>query len=133
MYLLDTNVCIRLLNRSGSSQFIQKFVVRSPTDFKLCSVVKLELYYGAYKSSKRSQNLEKLDQFFQQFESLTLDDTSAQLAGRIRANLDGLGTPIGPNDLLIGAIALTHNLTLITHNIREFSRIDSLQLEDWEA
>lgn len=133
MYLLDTNVCIRLLNKSGNSQFVQKFLVRSPTDFRLCSVVKLELYYGAYKSSKRSQNLEKLNQFFQQFESLTLDDTSAQLAGQIRASLDASGTPIGSNDLLIGAIALSHNLILITHNTREFSRIDGLQLEDWEA
>lgn len=132
MYLLDTNVCIRLLNKSGSPQFIQKFAIRSPTDFSLCSVVKLELYYGAYKSSKRSQNLEKLEQFFQQFESLPLDDVSAQLAGQLRANLDASGTPIGSNDLLIGAIALSHNLTLITHNIREFSRIDGLQLEDWE-
>ena len=67
MYLLDTNVCIHLLNKSGSSQFIQKFVVRSPTDFRLCSIVKSELYFGAYRGSRRSQNLEKLVRFFQQF------------------------------------------------------------------
>ncbi len=52
MYLLDTNVCIHLLNKSGSSQFIQKFAVRSPKDFRLCSIVKSELYFGAYRGSK---------------------------------------------------------------------------------
>jgi len=132
VYLLDTNVCIRLLNKRGHSQFIEKFAVRSPSDFRLCSVVKSELYYGAYKSSRRLQNLENLEQFFQQFESLTLDDTSARLAGQIRVSLDASGTPIGSNDLLIGAIALSQNLTLIPHNTREFSRIDGIQLEDWE-
>lgn len=63
MYLLDTNVCIRLLNDKPDSQFVQKFSERSPNDFRLCSVVKSELYYGAYKSSRQQQNLEKLFQF----------------------------------------------------------------------
>jgi len=133
MYLLDTNVCIRLLNDRNNSPFVQQFARRSPTDFKLCSVVKSELYYGTFKSSRRSQNLEKLGQFFQQFESLKFDDTSAQIVGQIRANLDAMGTPIGSNDLLIAAIALSNNLTLLTHNTREFNRIDNLQIEDWET
>ena len=132
MYLLDTNVCIHLLNKDGILEFIQKFSVRPPTDFKLCSIVKLELYYGAYKSSKRSQNLEKLEQFFQQFESLPLDDLCAESAGKIRSQLTALGTPIGSNDLLIAAVALAHDLTLVTHNTREFSRVDGLKYEDWE-
>jgi tRNA(fMet)-specific endonuclease VapC len=132
MYLLDTNVCIHLLNKSGSSQFIQKFVVRSPTDFRLCSIVKSELYFGAYRGSRRSQNLEKLVRFFRQFASLAFDDEAAKLAGQIRSQLTTSGTPIGPNDLLIAAIALANDLILITHNTREFGRVDSLQIEDWE-
>ncbi|MEB3289070.1 MAG: type II toxin-antitoxin system VapC family toxin [Leptolyngbya sp.] len=132
MYLMDTNVCIRLLNRNGSPAFIQKFSSRSPTDFRLCSVVKYELYYGAYKSSRKSQNLEKIEQFFDQFQSLALDDESAKLAGKIRSQLTTQGIPIGPNDVLIAAIALANNLTLITHNTREFGRVGGLQLEDWE-
>ncbi len=132
MYLLDTNVCIHLLNKSGTPQLIQKFAVRSPTNFRLCSIVKSELYFGAYRGSKRSQNLKKLTQFFQQFESLAFDDESAQLAGQVRSQLTASGTPIGSNDLLIAAIALARNLILITHNTREFSRVTDLKYEDWE-
>lgn len=132
MYLLDTNVCIHLLNKSGTPQFIQKFAVCSPTDFRLCSIVKSELYFGAYRGSKRSQNLKKLAQFFQEFASLAFDDESAKFAGQIRSQLTAAGTPIGPNDLLIAAIALARNLTLITHNTREFSCVTDLKYEDWE-
>ncbi|KKI97990.1 twitching motility protein PilT [Prochlorothrix hollandica PCC 9006 = CALU 1027] len=133
VYLLDTNICIYLLNRHGDSELLRRFSVRPPSDFKLCSIVKSELYYGAYKSRNFSQNLLKLERFFQEFESLSLDDKAAQLAGNIRSHLSKLGTPIGPNDLLIAAIALAHNLTLITHNTREFDRVNGLQYEDWEA
>jgi tRNA(fMet)-specific endonuclease VapC len=132
MYLLDTNVCIHLLNKDGSLEFIQKFAVRPATNFKLCSIVKSELYYGANKSSKRPQNLEKLEQFFQQFESLPFNDLCAKFAGEIRSQLTTLGIPIGSNDLLIAAVALAYDLTLITHNTREFSRVDGLKYEDWE-
>jgi len=76
--------------------------------------------------------LEKLVRFFQQFASLAFDDEAAKLAGQIRSQLTTSGTPIGPNDLLIAAIALANDLILITHNTREFGRVDSLQIEDWE-
>lgn len=132
MYLLDTNVCIRLLNDNPNAQFVQKFSSRSPGDFRLCSVVKSELYYGAYKSTKQRQNLEKLARFFQQFESIPVDDTAALIAGQVRAQLDATGSPIGANDLLIAAIALDTGLTLVTHNTREFSRVNGLNYEDWE-
>ncbi|MBW4559100.1 MAG: PIN domain-containing protein [Trichormus sp. ATA11-4-KO1] len=67
-----------------------------------------------------------------EFTDLPLDRQAAKIAGNIRARLDALGTPIGANDLLIAAIALANDLTLVTHNIREFSRIDGLKYEDWE-
>ncbi|MGF1513698.1 MAG: type II toxin-antitoxin system VapC family toxin [Elainellaceae cyanobacterium] len=129
--MLDTNVCIQLLNKP-SPQLVQKLSERPPSNFLLCSIVKSELYYGAYKSSKQQQNLKKLTQFFQQFKSLPFDDLSASIAGQIRTQLDAQGCPIGPNDLLIAAIALANELTLITHNTREFARIDTLAYEDWE-
>jgi tRNA(fMet)-specific endonuclease VapC len=66
------------------------------------------------------------------FISLPFDDIAALTAGRIRAQLANLGTPIGLNDLLIASIALTHNLTLVTHNTGEFVRVKGLQIEDWE-
>ncbi len=132
MYLLDSNVCIRLLNESASSNMARKLAELTPDDIRLCSVVKSELYYGAYKSTKRDRNLANLNRFFSQFISLPFDDNAAAIAGQVRAQLDLAGTPIGSNDLLIGAIALSNDLTLVTHNSREFGRINGLKYEDWE-
>jgi tRNA(fMet)-specific endonuclease VapC len=63
---------------------------------------------------------------------LPFDDAAAEAYGRLRAELARRGTPIGPNDLMIAAIALAHDLTLVTHNTAEFSRVSGLRLEDWE-
>ena len=62
-----------------------------------------------------------------------MDDLAATKAAEIRANLAALGTPIGPYDLLIAAIAIVNNLTLVTHNTREFERVSELKFEDWEV
>ena len=132
MYLLDSNVCIRLLNESASSNMARKLTELTPDDIRLCSVVKSELYYGAYKSTRRERNLANLNRFFSQFISLPFDDNAASIAGQVRAQLDVIGTPIGSNDLLIAAIALSNDLTLVTHNTREFGRINGLKYEDWE-
>lgn len=132
MYLLDSNACIRLLNESASSNIARKLAELTPDDIRLCSVVKSELYYGAYKSTRRERNLANLNRFFSQFISLTFDDNAAVIAGQVRAQLDVAGTPIGSNDLLIAAIALSNDLTLVTHNTREFGRINGLKYEDWE-
>jgi len=66
------------------------------------------------------------------FSDRYFDNTVSEICGRIRAGLDKNGTPIGPYDLQIGAIALADNLTLVTHNVKEFSRIPGLVIEDWE-
>lgn len=71
-------------------------------------------------------------QFLNLFVSLPFDDNAALIYGEIRAQLRALGTPIGPNDLQIAAIALANNLILVTHNLREFSRVNGLPIEDWE-
>jgi tRNA(fMet)-specific endonuclease VapC len=73
-----------------------------------------------------------LNGFLKTFDSIDLDSHIAETAGKIRAELDQKGTPIGPFDLLIGASALARKWVLITHNTREFSRINGLMLEDWE-
>jgi tRNA(fMet)-specific endonuclease VapC len=98
----------------------------------LCTIVQIELYYGAYKSLQRQQNLAILERLFNQFTILPFDSRAAQIAGLIRAQLAALGAPIGPYDLQIAAIALANNLILVTHNTREFSRVDGLRFEDWE-
>ena len=76
-------------------------------------------------------NLQK--SFLSQFVSLPFDDSCAEIYGKVRADLAKAGTPISSNDLQIASIALANNLILVTHNVREFSRIEGLKIEDWEA
>ena len=132
IYLLDTNTCIRLLNEDRNSAVSRRLAMIHLGDVTICSVVQAELYWGAFKSSRRDSNLARLERFFSEFPSLPFDDQSAIIYGQIRAGLAASGTPIGSNDLLIASIALANNLILVTHNTREFSRVQGLRLEDWE-
>jgi tRNA(fMet)-specific endonuclease VapC len=131
-YLLDTNVCVVYLN--GRSDLVRDRILSTPTqDMVVCSVVKAELFYGAMKSNNPTRTLERQQQFLERFVSLPFGDDAAILFGQIRSRLANAGTPIGAYDLQIAAIALANNLTLITHNTREFDRVDGLQIEDWEV
>jgi tRNA(fMet)-specific endonuclease VapC len=130
-FLLDSNTCIRFLN--GRSASIQRSLVATkPPDVKLCSVVKAELLYGASRSNNAFAARAKLELFFAPYESFPFDDPAAVEYGRLRAMLAIAGAPIGPNDLMIAAIAVSRQLTLVTHNTREFSRVAGLLIEDWE-
>ena len=131
MYLLDTNVCIHLLNRAHSG-IIQHFRQCQPSEIALCSIVKAELLYATRRSRKVEANLRLLKEFFDPLESLSFDDRCAEEAGQIRADLSAQGKPVGPNDLLIAATARAHDAVLVTHNTKEFSRITGLRMEDWE-
>ena len=131
IYLLDTNFCIELLNKHDS-RAAKKLASVSPKDIRLCSVVQAELYHGAYKSG-RETNLKLVRSFLSLFESLPFDDQAADVYGQIRADLEAKGTPIGPNDTIIAAIALAKDLTLVSHNTAEFSRVPGLKLVDWQV
>ncbi|MBK1989860.1 type II toxin-antitoxin system VapC family toxin [Sphaerospermopsis aphanizomenoides BCCUSP55] len=130
-YLLDSNVCIQYLNQR-SEKIIQRLQDLSDIDIVVCSIVKAELFYGAMRTNNSAKTLQKQQEFLNRFISLKFDDECAVFYGEIRSKLAAKGTPIGNNDLHIAAIAIANNLTLITHNTREFSRIDNLKLEDWE-
>lgn len=131
-YLLDTNTCIRYLNRRSAS-IGQRLEKESPDDIVVCSVTRAELLFGAMKSNNIEKTRAIQREFLDTIATLPFDDAAAEHYGRIRAQLENAGTPIGPNDLLIAAIALAHDLTVVTHNTREFSRIPGLRLEDWET
>ncbi|MFY9259217.1 MAG: type II toxin-antitoxin system VapC family toxin [Gallionella sp.] len=131
IFLLDTNVCIQLLNEK-SSTVLQHFREHRPSDIALCSVVKAELLYGARRSQRVEANLQLLKAFFVPLSSLSFDDACAEHYGQIRANLVNQGKPIGANDMLIAAIARAHDAVLVTHNTGEFSRVAGLHLVDWE-
>jgi tRNA(fMet)-specific endonuclease VapC len=130
-YLLDSNVCVIYLN--GKSTLLQQRLNSTPVEEMIvCSIVKGELFYGSRRSNNPTKSLQIQQQFLAQFASLPFDDAAAVVYGEIRAALAQSGTPIGPNDLQIAAIALANDLTLVTHNTKEFSRVRELKIVDWE-
>ena len=130
-FLLDTNACVGILNNTSES-LISRAKRCAPSEIVLCSVVKAELVYGARHSSRVSENLVSLESFFAPYTSLPFDDRCAEHYGLIRADLAREGRTVGPNDVMIAATARAHDLTLVTHNVKEFSRIVGLRVEDWE-
>jgi tRNA(fMet)-specific endonuclease VapC len=110
----------------------QKLDCCHPFDIAVCSVVKSELFYGAIKSQKRQENLQKQQTFLNRFISLPFDDQCTEIYGEIRTDLEKKGTPIGPYDLQIASIAIANNLILVTHNVKEFQRIKNLKIENWQ-
>jgi len=99
----------------------------------MCCSANGTLLWGLSQYSNRTEfSAIRLERFFSQFAVLPLDPVAARVAGRIRSELAASGTPIGPSDLLIAAIAVVNNLTLVTHNTREFGRVSELVIDDWE-
>jgi tRNA(fMet)-specific endonuclease VapC len=129
-YLLDTNVCIAFLNQKDA-KLRARLEQTSPDDLKLCSVVKAELLYGARNSTRAEHNLSKLARFFELFESVPFDDAAAHQYGALRAQLRRSGTPVGANDMLIAAIALAADLTLVTRNQDELRQVAGLRVDSW--
>ena len=132
MYLLDTNACIHLLT-GRSRRLARRLREQKQSEIALCSTVKAELVYGARRSRELARNARLLRRFFEPFVSFPFDDRCAETYGYLRSELERAGNPIGPNDLFIAATALANDLTLVTHNQREFSRVVGLETEDWEA
>jgi tRNA(fMet)-specific endonuclease VapC len=132
-YLLDTNTCVQYLRKGSTSPVSAKLASVQRGDVVLCTVVLAELLYGVLRSRDVAKNLADVRNFVAGFSSLDFDAKAAEEYAKIRADLAAKGTPIGPNDLMIAAIALAHSLTLVTHNTSEFSRVTGLPLEDWQT
>ncbi len=126
-YLLDTNAVIAILN--GNHAFIQQLEKHHVSDFLLSSIVLFELYFGAQNSQKVDENMRKIEGLL--FDTLFFTREDAKIAGKIRADLKRKGTPIGEYDTLIAGQALNRGLMLITHNTREFARVEGLNFESW--
>ena len=127
-YLLDTNACIALLN--DTSPPLRACLHRhAPADIGLPSPVACALYYGAFRSRRAARNLALLDRL--EFEIVPFDAGDARAAGAVRTELEAVGRPIGPYDLLIAGQARARGLVLVTANSREFQRVEGLVCEDW--
>jgi tRNA(fMet)-specific endonuclease VapC len=129
IYLLDTNAAIALLKEHPQMLHHVRRVGQSA--LRICAPVEAELWFGVAKSARQEQNRSLLLTLLEWIPSLPFAGQATQHFGDIRAYLASQGTPIGPYDLQIAAIAVAHDLTLITHNTREFARVPGLKLEDW--
>lgn len=129
-FLLDSNAVIALLN-DPAGRVSRRARRHAPADIGLSAIVAHELYFGAYKSSRRERNLAIVDGL--RFEIVPFDREDARHAGEIRAALARRGAPIGAYDVLIAGQARARGMTLVTRNQREFRRVESLRVENWEA
>jgi tRNA(fMet)-specific endonuclease VapC len=133
MLMLDANVVIALL--AGKALDVRDRFVAAVSDdlvIAISSIVMFELKFCIAKSARQTMYDDALRKFLSgSTEILAFDDDDAAVAGRIRAELHLKGTPIGPYDVMIAGHALRHGATLVTANIREFSRVDGLLLENW--
>lgn len=130
MWMLDTDSCIALIKRQPL-ELIDRLKKHKPGDIVISSITLAELRFGASKSKQAEKNRAALDQFLVPLEVLAFDDAAAESYGRIRAALESNGTPIGPLDTLIASHALSINATIVTNNVREFSRVEGLRVENW--
>jgi tRNA(fMet)-specific endonuclease VapC len=132
-YLLDTNACIALINGKPPSVRAKfESAMRAGEPVYVPSIARFELWYGVAKSSRPELNRRRVEVFFAgPIQPLSFEDEDAEVAGEIRANLEAAGKPIGPYDLLMAAQARRNNLTLVTANSSEFSRVKVLSWVDW--
>lgn len=127
-YSLDANTIIALFK--GHKEVWRKLERHSPLDCAVSSIVMHELYFGAFKSVRVQENLDRINAL--RFTVIEFEQEDARVSAEVRASLARAGTPIGPLDTLIGGQALARGLTVVSRNVREFSRITGLVHENWE-
>jgi len=129
-YLLDTNICIYLIKKRPQKTFA-RFQHLTVGDVGISAITYAELEYGVAHSRDPSQNRIALSEFLAPLEILDFQAQVAPLYGALRTSLARVGKMIGPLDLLIAAHALHLGATLVTNNVKEFSRVSDLKLENW--
>jgi tRNA(fMet)-specific endonuclease VapC len=129
-WLLDANAIIGLL-RTREAPLARRVRGERPQDLGVSAIVVHELFYGAFKSIRTARNVALVDAL--RFPIIDFDREDARQAGEIRAFLSARGIGIGPYDVLIAGQAVARNITLVTHNTEEFSRVPGLRIEDWEV
>lgn len=128
-YLLDTDTCIYWLRDRYSVR--EKVRQIGWNEISICVITVAELYYGAYNSSRVTENLARASFFIQQLSVLSLTDAVLRRFGELKAQLRSIGQPIADFDLMIASVALTENKIVVTNNTRHYDRIIGLQLENW--
>ncbi|MCR4704068.1 MAG: type II toxin-antitoxin system VapC family toxin [Saccharofermentans sp.] len=129
-YMLDTNICIYIIKHKPESVYRRLMKIR-PEDVCISSITYSELSYGVEKSEQKDRNRLALTLMLSNIEILEFDTAAAEEYGNIRARLEKTGTPIGSLDMLIAAHAKASGCTLVTNNLKEFSRVEGLKVESW--
>ena len=129
-YMLDTNIIAYAINKR-SENIIKNLTKHEPEEIYISAITMAELEYGINHSSKPEKNRIALMMFLAEITVLPFDAEAAYDYGEIREDLQRKGELIGANDLLIAAHARSHGITLVTHNVGEFSRVENLNYEDW--
>ena len=129
-YMLDTNICIYAIKHKPP-EVIKNFLSHDPDDLCISSITYAELMHGVEKSMAIEKNRVAITMFLSPISILDFDVYAAEEYGRIRADLERKGTPIGPMDMLIAAHAKSEDLILVTNSTREFERVNDLTVEDW--
>lgn len=130
LYLLDTNICIYIINKKPESVY-KKFKKIKLENIYISSVTEFELRYGVLKSSHQEKNIRVLEEFLSFLNIIPFYSEDSQIASEIRFELEKKGKPIGPFDLLIASQAIKGKFTLVTNNEKEFNRIRGLNIENW--
>ncbi len=129
-YMLDTNICIYVIKHKPES-FFRKLNSIDPRDVCISSITYAELVHGVEKSSETERNRVALSLMLSNIEIVSFDAEAANCYGRIRAELESKGTPIGPLDTMIAAHAQSLGCTIVTNNVREFKLVKDLKIENW--
>jgi tRNA(fMet)-specific endonuclease VapC len=130
-YLLDTNICVYLLN--GNIMLKNKIAQIGLSSIVISNATLSELYFGAYNSKKVAENLQRIALFKKNLGILSDSEESAMLFGRIKTDLKLKGCMIEDFDILIASIAIANQYIIVTNNDKHFSRIENLSLENWLA
>lgn len=130
-YLLDTNICIALI-KDQDEHIIKKIDSNALGESVISTITVHELEFGIANSAKKDKNKSALQNLLlAKIPCVEFDMQAAEVSGQIRAELKQKGKPIGPYDVLIAGHALTLGLTLVTRNVKEFSRVKDLSIEKW--
>ena len=129
-YMLDTNICIYLIKHKPPQVF-EKLQEHNPDEICISAITYAELVHGVEKSKAVERNRLALTILLSNIEILDFDMNAAEEYGRIRADLEKKGTPIGPLDMMIAGHAKSLGYTVVTNNVGEFKRVEGLQHENW--
>ena len=129
-YMLDTNICIYAIKHKPEQVFM-RLQEHDPIDICISSVTYAELVHGVEKSKAIEKNRVALALLLANIEIMNFDSLTAESYGKIRADLEKAGTPIGPLDMMIAGHAKALGYTVVTNNTKEFARVKGLKLENW--